>query len=179
MTKNRAWALGLAAIASAIAAPSFADAQDGSSSLGDALALNPPQWEFGNTEIRLGGFAAGALIGASQEGGPAFPGGDDRGSASGLLNANIRIRKTLDNGMMLGLRSDFLIYRDNLSGDNYGNDAVEKVYVFAQTGFGRVEAGQRDGGDRAILLSGLNPAKPGLREHIDFLNRIVAVIVAR
>jgi hypothetical protein len=169
MTKNRTRALGLAVIASAIGAPVFADAQDGSS-LGDALALNPPQWEFGNTEIRLGGFAAGAVFGASQEGGPAFPGGDDRGSASGLLNANIRIRKTLDNGMMLGVSGDFLVYRDNLSGDNYGNDAVEKAYVFAQTGFGRAEAGQQDGAVSTIALTG-----PIVSRQINLANRSISL----
>lgn len=36
-----------------------------SRSFADRLALEPIQWEFDNTEIRLGGFAGGALFTAS------------------------------------------------------------------------------------------------------------------
>jgi outer membrane protein OmpU len=122
-------------------------------SLADALALDPPQWEIGNTEIQLGGLAAGALFTASQEGGPAH-GDFDHTGASGLLTGNIRLRKILDNGMVLGARSDVLIYHDALSGDNYDNDTIEKLYLFAQTGFGRVEIGQQDGAAYQIGLTG-------------------------
>jgi hypothetical protein len=161
-------ALILALAASSASIPSFATAQD--SSFADALALDPPQWEFGNTEIQLGGFAAGAPFTASEQGGPAYPGGDDRVSASGLVTGNIRLRKTLDNGMVLGVRSDFLLYRDAQSGDNYGNDTVQKLYAFAQTGFGRVEVGEQDGAVSTIALTGPIVSRP-----VNLANRSISL----
>jgi len=122
-------------------------------SLSDILALDPPVWEVAGTEIQLGGSAAGALFTASQDGGPAA-GGYNYTGASGLLTGNIRLRRILDNGMVLGARADLLAYHDALSGDNYDNDTVEKLYVFAQTGFGRVELGQQDGAAFQLGLTG-------------------------
>ncbi len=165
---TRPWLL--AAIVLFAAAPSLGRAVDESPSFAEALALEPPQWQFGNTEIQLGGFTAGALFTASEEGGPAYPGGDDRTSASGLLNANIRIRMTLDNGMVLGARSDFLPYHDALSGDNYDNDGVEKLYVFAQTGFGRVDLGQQDGAVSVVGLTG-----PIVSRSVNLANRSISL----
>jgi hypothetical protein len=135
-----------------LASPDGVLAQD-STSLADSLALDPPQWEIGDTEIQLGGLAAGALFAASEDGLPGS-GGYDHGGASGLVTANIRLRRVLDNGMVLGGRADFLVYHDALSGDNYDNDTVERLYGYVQTGFGRGELGQQDGAVYQLGLTG-------------------------
>jgi len=132
--------------------PGSASAQD--MRWGDALALDPPQWQFGNTEVRLGGFAGGALFAAAQDGGPGFPGGYENMGASALATSNVRLQRTFDTGLVLGARTDILLYRDTLSGDNYDNDTVQKVYVFLQTGFGRIEVGQQDGAAYTLGLTG-------------------------
>jgi len=121
---------------------------------GDRLALEPPQWQIDQYEIRLGGSLAGALLTASQSGGPLRPNGYDNTRASAEARANARVQRILDNGMVLGLRSDFLAYRDALSRDDYGNDTVERLYAFAQTGFGRVEIGEVDGAAFTLGLTG-------------------------
>ena len=125
-----------------------------SRSFADRLALEPIQWEFDNTEIRVGGFAGGALFTASQEGGPNFVDGYENSGASALLTGNLRMQKTFDTGLVLGARGDVLIYRDRLSSDNYDNDTVQRLYMFVQTGFGRVEVGQVDGAAYTLGLTG-------------------------
>jgi len=121
---------------------------------GDLLALEPPQWQFDQYEFRLGGSLAGALFTASQSSGPLRPDGYDNTRASGLARADARVQRILDNGIVLGLRSDFLVYRDALSRDDYDNDTVERLYAFAQTGFGRVEIGEADGAAFTLGLTG-------------------------
>jgi predicted porin len=120
----------------------------------ERLALEPIQWQFNNDEIRIGGTAAGALYTASQEGGPGFPDGYENSGASAGATGNIRIQRTFDNGLVLGARGDFLLYRDRLSSDNYDNDTVERLYIFTQTGFGRLEIGQVDGAAYTLGLTG-------------------------
>ena len=141
--------LGLTAAATAIALASARAAE-----WGDALALEPPQWEFDNYEIRLGGRAAGALFTSSASAGPAYPGGYDNTGVSALAAANVRVQRTLDTGMVLGARSDFLLYHDDLSSDNYNSNTVQRLYLFTQTGFGRVEIGQQDGAAYTLGLTG-------------------------
>ena len=148
----RAPFIATAAFAAMSAVP--ADAAEGCRDLADALALEPPSWEFDNTTIRLGGLVAGALFTAHQSS------GFDHTSATSEAQANIRVQRIFDNGMVLGARSDFLLFRDTQSGDNYDNDTVEKIYVFAQTGFGRVEIGQQDGA--AYTLGLVGPITNGL-----------------
>jgi outer membrane protein OmpU len=133
--------------------PSGVNAQE-PRSFADRLALEPIQWEFDNTEIRVGGFAGGALFTASQEGGPNFVDGYENSGASALLTGNIRMQKTFDTGLVLGARGDVLIYRDRLSSDNYDDDTVQRLYMFVQTGFGRVEVGQVDGAAFTLGLTG-------------------------
>jgi hypothetical protein len=152
MTHVKALRLLLLATAAVVSVP--ARAADDSTSLADALAFEPPTWDIGNAELRLGGFAGASLFTARQGGGPGFPGGYDHSGISGLLTANVRLQRTYDNGLVLGARSDFLLHHDDLSGDNYGNDTVERLYVFAQTGFGRVEIGQQDGAAYTLALVG-------------------------
>ena len=145
-------------------------AQDTSGSWADKLALDPPRWEFGNYEIRLGGNAAGALFTSHASAGPAYPDGFDTTGASGLLNGNVRIQRTLDNGMVLGARGDFLVLHDELSGDIYDNDFVEREFLFAQTGFGRVEIGQTDGAAFSLGLVG-----PIVDEHVSLEQRKISL----
>lgn len=133
--------------------PGSGTAQD-SGGLANALALDPLEWQFGNYDLRLGAFGAGALFASSQEGGPGFVGGYETAGASALATSNIRIQRTFDNGLVLGARTDFLLYRDRLSTDPYDNDTVQKVYIFLQTGFGRVEFGQQDGAAYTLGLTG-------------------------
>jgi hypothetical protein len=123
-------------------------------SVSDALALAPLEWEFNDITLRLGGFAGGALFSAQQSAGPLFPEGSDRSGASGEARATIRAQRIFDSGMVLGVGSDFLLYHDQLSGDQYDNDTVEKLYLFAQTGFGRFELGEQDGAAFTLGLTG-------------------------
>jgi hypothetical protein len=142
-------------LASAFASvwPALSAAAEDGGSLSEFLALDPPHWEIGDTEIQLGGFGTGALYTSSADNGPAHS-GDDRTATTGLLTTNIRLRKILDNGIVLGARADFLVYHSALAGDNYGNDAFEKLYAYVQTGFGRVEIGQQDGAVAQLALTG-------------------------
>ena len=144
----------LLATAAATLGISFAKGAEESPSLADRLALDPVQWELDGLEIHLGGFAGGALFRSWQEAGPAFLNGYDSTRVSGQARGNIGVERTLDNGMVLGVRSDFLLYHDRTSGDVYDNDTVEKLYIFAQTGFGRVEIGQQDGAPYSLALTG-------------------------
>ena len=150
-SRVRCLAIAMAAI---IAGPFAARGAESSGNWADVLALEPPQWMFDNYEVTLGGLAGGALFRSSQEGGPASPGGYDITRGSGEVSSNIRVQRTLDNGMVLGARSDLLLYHGRLSGDIYDNDTVEKFYLFAQTGFGRFEVGQQDGAAYTLALAG-------------------------
>jgi hypothetical protein len=139
-TSRRSWArLLILAMAMLPAYPAA------SQPLGEKLALDPPIWDVSGVEIQAGGAAQGALFGQSQGG---------QKAASGLLNGNLRLRRIFDNGMILGGRGDFLLYRDALSSDNYGGDTVQKLYLFLQMGFGRLDIGQQDGAAAALSLRG-------------------------
>ena len=72
--------------------------------------------------------------------------------------------------MVIGARSDLLLYHDRLSGDIYDNDTVEKLYVFAQTGFGRVEVGQQDGAAYTLALLG-----PAIDEQVSLDSRRISL----
>lgn len=60
----------------------------------------------------------------------------------------------LQNGWSLGIRTAFLLYHDRLSGDNYGNDLIEKAYAYLETAYGRIEAGQQDGAAYKLEVTG-------------------------
>ena len=153
MTARRTFAPAVAATAVGLTIMPAAQAQE-TRGLADILALEPPQWQFDSTEVQLGGFAGGALFSGSQEEGPAFPGGHEATGASAYATGNVRVQRTFDTGLVLGARADFLLYRDRLSGDHYDNDTVQRLYLFAQTGFGRVEIGQQDGAAYTLGLTG-------------------------
>ncbi len=70
----------------------------------------------------------------------------------------------------MGAGGDFLLYHDNLSGDPYGNDFVEKAFLFVQTGFGRVDFGEQDGVGFTLGLVG-----PGTNQEVTLENRNISL----
>jgi hypothetical protein len=119
----------------------------------DLLPSEPLAWNFGDIDLTLGGLAGGALSWSSQ-GGPADPAGSGRTNASGELRSWVRVQRSFDNGMILGVRTDLLLLHDRLSGDIYDNDTVERFYAFWQMGFGRFELGEQDGAAYTLALTG-------------------------
>jgi outer membrane protein OmpU len=165
---SRAIFLTIAAFAAL--SPFSADAAESSHDLANALALDAPSWEFDNTTIRLGGLVAGALFGAHQSAGPGSANGYEKTGASSDVQANIQAQHIFDNGMIVGARGNFLLYHDAQSHDQYGNDTVEKIYLFVQTGFGRVELGQQDGAAYTLGLVG-----PITNEQVTLENRNISL----
>jgi predicted porin len=139
------------------------------SSLADALSLDPPQWNIGDVSIKLGGFAAGAAFDAHQSGGPAHSAYNHQ-DVSAEARTNLRAQRIFDTGLILGAGADFLLYRDKFSSDQYDNDTVEKIFLFLQTGFGRVEVGEQDGAGYTLGLSG-----PVTNEDVTLENRNISL----
>jgi hypothetical protein len=158
-----------AAASALILAPGWAGAASESSDIGSQLAVEPLQWDVGDYQIRLGLDAGGALFTSDQSGGPAFP-DHNVNRASAVASGNVRIQRILDNGMVLGLGGDFLLYHDEFSGDLYGNDFIEKLFVSAQTGFGRFELGQVDGAAYTLGLVG-----PLTNAYVTLANRNISL----
>jgi hypothetical protein len=120
----------------------------------DILPVQPVSWMFDNFELSAGGLAGGAVSYAWQQSGPNSPGGYNHAQASGELRPWLRIQRILDNGMVLGARTNLLLLHDQLSGDIYGSNFVERLFAYAQTGFGRFEIGQQDGAAYQVSLTG-------------------------
>ena len=172
MTKRKGLRAGLFVTATAaVLAPLMASrAAEESQDLGERLALDPPEFDIGDVNVKLGGFAGGVLFNAHQSAGPAFPGGYDITRTSGEARANVRAQRIFDNGLILGAGGNFLLYHDSLSGDQYGNDFVEKAFIFVQTGFGRVDIGEQDGVGYTLGLAG-----PVTNEEVTLENRNVSL----
>jgi hypothetical protein len=132
-----------AAMAALLAAPAAA------SGLGD-WTINPWTTNLSNVSLTVGGRAHGTVLSADQP----TAAGIDRTTASGAATLTTTLQRDYDSGLTLALKGAFEIYHDRLSGDNYGNDFVEKVYVVAQTGLGRVEIGMTDGAAYALAVTG-------------------------
>ena len=115
-----------------------------------ALDFAPIVWTSGETELRLGGYAVGA---AYLRGGQDV-GIDDNG-ATAQARVSLRLQHMYDTGVVAGARVVALAYHDELSGDRYGNDVLEKAFVFVQMGYGTLEIGQQDG--VAAQLSAVGP----------------------
>ena len=133
--------------------------------LGETLAIDAPVWQLGSYELTLGGFAHGALFLAQQSAGPLDPDGIDETDATGQVRVAPRLQRIYDSGLIVGAESRFLVVRDTLSGDAYGNDALEKFYLYLQTGLGRVEIGQQDGVGYILGMTG-----PVVDRHITLEN---------
>jgi hypothetical protein len=161
--------MSFAAMSLAASAVAPARGAEASSNLADALALDPPQWNIGDISLKLGAHAAGTLFDSHQSGGPAYPDYNHQdGSAD--ARANVRAQRIFDTGLILGAGADFLLYRDKYSGDQYNNDTVEKIFLFVQTGFGRVEAGEQDGAGYTLSLTG-----PTTNEEVTLENRDISL----
>ena len=139
----KAFLLAGAAVAAAIAAPAAAFG------LGD-WTVSPWTTNLSNVSLTVGGRAQGMVLSADQ---PAAA-GIDRTRASGAATLTTALQRDYDSGLTLALKGAFEIYHDRLSGDNYGDDIVEKVYAMAQTGLGRVEIGMTDGAAYALAVTG-------------------------
>ena len=111
--------------------------------LSETLSIDTPVWYVGNYEAQLEGFASGSVFTAAEDRGPLYPGGYDDDGFTGLSVASVRLQRLYDSGLITGLRANVLLGRDELSGDAYGNDFLQKLYFYVQTGLGRVEIGQQ------------------------------------
>lgn len=120
----------------------------------DIIPAEPLNWMVDDIDLSVGGFAGGASGYSWQSGGPSDPGGHDRSVASGELRSWLRAERTLDNGIVFGMRTDLLLLHDHLSGDIYGSDTLERLFGFVQTGFGRFEIGEVDGAAYSLALTG-------------------------
>jgi outer membrane protein OmpU len=98
--------------------------------------------------VRLGGTANLTAYTAQQNG------LSDRQGVTASIFLHPRIEKLFANGWRVGLRSSLNAYHDALSGDNYGNDFVEKLYLFLAAPWGRVELGQQDGAAYKMSITG-------------------------
>lgn len=96
----------------------------------------------------LGGEASGAVFDAHQS----ALGGET--NATGYLLLTPQLETVLDNAWELGFRGAVLAYHDTLSGDMYGNDAIQKAYGFLQMPYGRFEIGQQDGAGTKLSFTG-------------------------
>jgi len=132
-----AFALGLAC------APALADDQTP-----DSGGIQPLKFDLAGFAGSLGTDVSGAIYSARQSGGV-----HDTGLTAGAwVHANLET--VFDNAWELGFKGDFLAYHDKLTGDNYGNDVVEKAYAYLQTLYGRFEVGQQDGAAYKFVLNG-------------------------
>lgn len=121
----------------------------------DDWNISPLSGSLGNLNYSIGGQAYGSVYWADQ---PAAP-GLDRSGVTGAASLNARLQRDYDSGLSLALKGTFEIYHDQLSGDNYGSDLVQKVYGSVQTGLGRVDVGMADGAAYALSITGptVNP----------------------
>jgi len=121
----------------------------------DDWSLSPFTGEVGDASYAVGGQVYGSAFVAEQ---PTAPGLAKPG-VTGAASLNARLQRDYDSGLSLALKGTFEIYHDQLSGDNYGSNFVQKIYGSAQTGLGRVEVGMADGAAYALAITGptVNP----------------------
>jgi hypothetical protein len=112
-------------------------------------ALSPLSADLGVATLSAGGTVQASGFAAFQ---PAPARDSVRGSGAATLSA--ALSREYDSGLVLGLDTVFQLYSDRLSGDNYGNDFVQKVYGRAETGLGNVEFGMNDGAAYALAVIG-------------------------
>ncbi len=121
---------------------------------GDARAVDPPQWEWNGIDLTLGGSASGAAYSENASNGPTRPSGYDDSGLTGQLRANARIERTLDDGMVLGAKTNVLALHGTLSDDRYGDDTFEKAYAYVKAGYGTLELGEQDGAGAQLGTTG-------------------------
>src|SRR5438270_948494 len=150
MSTLRALPCGLVLAAFGVAAACAAE----DSAPGNILPVEPLSWMLDGFDLTLGGLAGGAVSYSWQQRGPTSPGGYNHAQASGEVRSRLRVQRILDNGMVLGARTDLLLLHDRMAGDIYGSDVVERLFAFVQMGFGRIEIGQQDGATYQMSLTG-------------------------
>ncbi|MGA7675668.1 MAG: porin [Rhizomicrobium sp.] len=138
----KAFLLAGAAAAAMIATPALAG-------LGD-WSISPWSTNLSDISLTVGGRAQGTAFTADQP----VAAGVDQTSASGAATLTTTLERDYDSGLSLALKGAFEVYHDRLSGDNYGDDFVQKVYATAQTGLGRAEIGMTDGAAYTLAVTG-------------------------
>lgn len=110
-----------------------------------------PAWhaDVAGATFSVGGQAQGMLFAPFQ---PA--GGGGRFTPSGAATLAAGAERETDSGLMYSAQTSFQLYHDHFSGDNYGNDLVQKVYARTQTGLGSFEVGMNDGAAFALAVGG-------------------------
>jgi Gram-negative porin len=125
----------------------IASANPAAASLTD-WSVSQPSLAWSEWTASLGGLAGADAYAAS---------GLPRTAGAGLSALLFpHLDRLLDNGWEIGARGAVLAYHDRLAGDIYGDRTFEKAYLFAQTPYGRFEAGQDDGA--AYRLSKTGPS---------------------
>ena len=121
----------------------------------DDWSLSPYTGDVGNLNYSVSGQAFGSAFVADQ---PTAL-GLDRWGVTGAASVNLRLQRDYDSGLSLALKGTFEIFHDQLSGDSYGSDVVQKVYGSIQTGLGRIDIGMSDGAAYALSITGpvVNP----------------------
>lgn len=121
----------------------------------DDWSISPLSGSIGDLNYSVGGQVYGSAYGANQPSTPRL----DQSGVTGAASVNARLERDYDSGLSLALKSTLEIYHDQLSGDNYGSDLVQKVYGSVQTGLGRVDVGMSDGAAYALSIVGptVNP----------------------
>lgn len=111
--------------------------------------ISPAKIELGNGwTATLGGEANLTGYTARQQG------GIDTTDATASIYLDPGIEKLFANGWRVGVHTTLNAYHDTLSGDNYGNDFFQKVYLFVATPYGRLELGQQDGAAYKMAVTG-------------------------
>jgi len=108
--------------------------------------LAPPEFVWEDWTGSLGGQAGGTVFAPS---GPSQAAG-----ASLAAQLYPHLERTLDNGWEIGFHGAILASHDRLAGDPYGDRTFEKVWLFAQTPYGRFEMGENDGAAYRIGVTG-------------------------
>jgi hypothetical protein len=116
----------------------------------DDWSISPMTGTIGELNYSIGGQAYGSAYTADQ---PSAAGLDKTG-VTGAASLNARLQRDYDSGLSLSLKGTFEIYHDQLSGDNYGSDFLQKLYGSAQTGLGRIDVGMSDGAAYALSITG-------------------------
>jgi len=111
-------------------------------------SISPASFALDDWTASVGGSLSGAAYLADEPGRSARPG------LTGSTLLTPRLVDDLDNGWEIAAHAALLAYRDELSGDIYGNRLFEKAYMSLQTQYGRLEVGQQDGAAYALSVVG-------------------------
>jgi hypothetical protein len=129
-----------AALALSLASPARADIADWN--------IPPLHTDIAGWLGTVGGEADAGLYAADQ------PGGLSRAGATGMGRFDAKLERVFDNGWAAALHASFMAWHDRLSGDNYGNDFVQKLYGSLLLKYGRIEIGQEDGAAYRMAITG-------------------------